>query len=386
MTLKEQYPLSPRKFWKKMLSGVSGQGYGRARSSLFFTLLTLVITGIYTARLFSTLPGLPAEQIANSTPFWIANFTTIMVGGILSLIILWYIGKAFYISAYIRKYFYDADDSFVTIRKGVFSPTEIHVQYQKIQDVYVDQDILDRMMGLYDVHLASATITSGIEAHIDGVEQADAEGLKEFFLGKIKEDTATPLPNNIQADQVSSIDLSASPRFAENISSAAYPISSRWVVLQIVGSIFLAAFLLCIVLVTKVITASDIGNNPIMLELLYTLPFLIVLLVGWGFVYPFLWKATFSFDFASEYIVIRKGVFTRQENHTPYRSIQDVLISQGFTERLLGIATVTIQNAADGGLGWNSVVIPGQPLDKAQHLSEVVRQTLLSKNPSKMGL
>ena len=83
-----------------------------------------------------------------------------------------------YISAYIRRYYYDASEQFLTIQKGVFAPTEIHVPYGKIQDVYVDQDVLDRIMGLYDVHIASATATSGIEAHIDGVDTRVAENLK----------------------------------------------------------------------------------------------------------------------------------------------------------------------------------------------------------------
>jgi membrane protein YdbS with pleckstrin-like domain len=386
MTLQEQYPLSPRKFWKKLLTSGGGRSYGRARSSFFVTLVTLVVMSFYIARLFSTLntlPGMAANQVASSIPFWITNFTAIMIGGIVALIVVWYIVKAFYVSAYIRKYFYDADDSFVTIRKGVFSPTEIHVQYQKIQDVYVDQDILDRMMGLYDVHLASATITSGIEAHIDGVEKIAAEGLKQFFLQKVKEGGVTvPVTQAAQTP----IQDSITPHFAESISSAAYPISGRWVVSQLIGNICLAVFMLLVVWATKAITASDVGGNPVIAMIFFWLPFVLVLLVLWAFVYSLLWKAKFSFDFAEEYIVTQKGIISRQESHTPYRSIQDVLVSQGLLERLFGIATVTIQNAAGGGLGWSSVVIPGQPILKARHLSEVVRQTLLSKSAAKMGV
>jgi putative membrane protein len=287
------------------------------------------------------------------------------------------------VSAYIRKYFYDADDSFVTIRKGVFSPTEIHVQYQKIQDVYVDQDILDRMMGLYDVHLASATITSGIEAHVDGVEQAVAEGLKNFFLQKVKEGgTTVPVTQAAQT----SVQDSGAPYFAEKISSGEYPLSGLWIVSQLMGSISLAVFALLAVWVTKIVTASEVGGNPTIATIFFVLPFVLVFLVLLVFVYSLVWKSTFSFDFAEEYIVIHKGIVARQESHTPYRSIQDVLVSQGFLERLFGIATVTIQNAAGGGSGWSSVVIPGQPLASAQHLSAVVRQTLLSKSAAKTGV
>jgi len=42
-------------------------------------------------------------------------------------------------------------------------------------------------MGLYDVHLSSATVSSGIEAHIDGVEKPAADGLRKIILEKVSE-------------------------------------------------------------------------------------------------------------------------------------------------------------------------------------------------------
>lgn len=149
-TLLTQFPLSPKKFWKKMIE------------KLFpWLLLLIVLFGI------SFFFALNAEK----------DVTYQFIGIIFVIIVIFFlcaVPYGFYVRAYIRRYFYDGNENFLTIRKGVFAPTEIHVQYQKIQDVYVDQDILDRIMGLYDVHIASATVTSGIEAHIDGVEEAAA--------------------------------------------------------------------------------------------------------------------------------------------------------------------------------------------------------------------
>lgn len=51
----------------------------------------------------------------------------------------------------------------------------------------VDQDLLDRIFGLYDVHLSSATISSGFEAHIDGVEKPAADGLRQLLLKAVNE-------------------------------------------------------------------------------------------------------------------------------------------------------------------------------------------------------
>ena len=88
---------------------------------------------------------------------------------------------------YFQVYFYDLTDDFIIIRKRVLTPREITIPYERVQDVYVDQDLVDRIMGLYDVHLSSATISSGMEAHIDGVEKEAADGLRKMILQKVSE-------------------------------------------------------------------------------------------------------------------------------------------------------------------------------------------------------
>lgn len=93
----------------------------------------------------------------------------------------------FYQIWYFQVYFYDLTDDFIIIRKRVITPREITIPYERVQDVYVDQDLLDRIFGLYDVHLSSATISSGIEAHIDGVEKEAAGGLRKLILEKVSE-------------------------------------------------------------------------------------------------------------------------------------------------------------------------------------------------------
>ena len=55
----------------------------------------------------------------------------------------------------------------------------------RLQDVYVDQDILDRIFGLYDVHVSSATIISGNLSHIDGLSKKNSESVKNLILSEI---------------------------------------------------------------------------------------------------------------------------------------------------------------------------------------------------------
>jgi membrane protein YdbS with pleckstrin-like domain len=58
-----------------------------------------------------------------------------------------------------------------------------------LQDVYVDQDILDRIFSLYDVHVSSATIISGNLSHIDGLNKENAQAIKNLILSGIHKES-----------------------------------------------------------------------------------------------------------------------------------------------------------------------------------------------------
>ena len=162
---KEQFPLSSRKIIKKTIS-----------SSVAYMFFLLVITAIGTVVLNSDTSG--------QQPF---NYFGIIMVGFLVLLFLVFILNYFYQRWYFAVYFYDLTPDFIQIKKGCITPREITIPYERIQDVYVDQDLLDRFFGLYDVHLSSATASSGMEAHIDGVEKQSAEGLREILLETVKQ-------------------------------------------------------------------------------------------------------------------------------------------------------------------------------------------------------
>lgn len=88
---------------------------------------------------------------------------------------------------YYEVYFYDLTPDYIVIRKGPITPHEITIPYERVQDIYVDQDIHDRLFGIYDVHLSSATISSGMAAHIDGVEKPAADGLRDLLMKTVNE-------------------------------------------------------------------------------------------------------------------------------------------------------------------------------------------------------
>ena len=134
--------------------------------------------------LFFLVMGASFYQIISE---YLGAYTFPVIGSsILALYIISIIFTYFYEVWYFQTYYYEISEDFIVIRKGVFSTREVTIPFDRIQDVYVDQDILDRMFGLYDVHISSATISSGWLAHIDGVEQTSASGLKEIILQKLQ--------------------------------------------------------------------------------------------------------------------------------------------------------------------------------------------------------
>lgn len=365
-----QFPLSKHKIYKKITGVVPG--------ILFFSLIISVFCGLAIMQL-----SFKGVRVDTTTLVAVYIFS---VSAIAALLLSIY---GLYVRAYIKRYYYDSTD-FITIKKGVFTPAEIHVQYQKIQDVYVDQDILDRLFGIYDVHIASATYASGIEAHIDGVDEHVAEGLKNFILNKIQGvSSVSSVSANVESPAVSA--TPAAINFGEEISSKTFPIDNKWytqVVLSgLVGSMFYAALFIFWFL-NKELRGYSIATGFI-IWLLVSVVFFVAIVIR-----SVIWKSKFYFSFLPQFVMQKTGVIATQEKHLPYKSIQDVMIRQGLLEKILGLSTVIVQNASQSGMSSNrrggrmnsaDVVIPGQPLAKGQMLVEELNKVLARRTDS-MGL
>ncbi len=155
-----QFPLSFKKVWKKTTG-----------SLIASIILIPVIIGI------AWILGFSLDIHSG----WIWIISTGLIIFVLISLLLTFLYQRWYFAVY----FYELTDDFIIIRKGPITPHEITVPYERIQDVYVDQDILDRIYGIYDVHISSATLTSGWFAHIDGVEKPAADGLRQAILSTV---------------------------------------------------------------------------------------------------------------------------------------------------------------------------------------------------------
>lgn len=167
--IQNQFSLSSRKPWKKALS-----------SSLGLFVIAVMITLFVLSKFKGLDEFLTTDETALITTLKVIGI--VLVGAIL-LFFLVYLYELWYM----KSYQYDLTEDYVIIKKGPIAPQEITIPYDRIQDVYLDQDLLDRLFGLYDVHISTATVTSGVRAHIDGVDRKAALGLREIILKKIKE-------------------------------------------------------------------------------------------------------------------------------------------------------------------------------------------------------
>ena len=163
---RDNFPLSTKKIIKKTII-----------SSLNYIIFSFII---FTTIIFN----FNSTDSVNPDLLSFMKLGTFVILGFLFLIILL---NYLYQRWYFAVYFYDLNNDYIVIKKGPITPKEITIPYERIQDVYVDQDLLDRILGIYDVHISSATISSGLEAHIDGVEIESANGLRNLILETIKQ-------------------------------------------------------------------------------------------------------------------------------------------------------------------------------------------------------
>jgi len=369
--LKTQYPLSPKKFKKKMIE----------KAFLF----------IFVSGFLGAMPVIVGISNYDNpmSPLIIAGVITFLVSYLLLMFIY-----GIYVHYYIKTYYYEDNNDFLTIRKGPITPAEIHVQYAKIQDVYVDQDILDRIFGIYDVHISSATYTSGIEAHIDGVDKQSAEALKNLFLYKIKggssDNSSQPISNQDQSNFVEKTPIK-NVNFSKPISSDEYGLGSNWWIGEFVkiaiGSVFYPA------IITLWFTFSGKDNDKIINWNIVSMVWfaVLVLYIIYRIIYLLLWKTHYKYNFGPEYIYIKTGIISISEKNMGYNSIQDVGIRQTLIDRIFGVADLVIENASgatmparrnDQRIAMNGINIEGLSLADAQSVSDELKKVIINKRDS----
>ena len=112
------------------------------------------------------------------------------------IIIIIFILRFFYrfMVAYLFYHLYDYNfgEEEIEITQGIIARSSGIVRYDRIQNVYLDQDLGDRFLGLYNVHFETAGEKSGLASHIDGLNNENANKLIEFLNTKIGNNVQSP--------------------------------------------------------------------------------------------------------------------------------------------------------------------------------------------------
>jgi uncharacterized membrane protein YdbT with pleckstrin-like domain len=191
---------------------------------------------------------------------------------------------------------------------------------------------------------------------------------------------------------------------SELITDQTYPIQSAWTVKLLIKTVILAVFFVPMFIVLLAIsgqlsqTSELVRQNSDTISFTITMVFFLVMSLPRILKYLFLYiqKNNFSYSLQPNFITISQGVFSRQERNIPYSTIQNLYVKQDFWDRVLGICTFSLENAAaqdmtvpryapDLGLYGNQVVFPGLTLDDAEAFKGQIL-TLMKANPASNSL
>lgn len=134
----------------------------------------------------------------------------------LILYIVFFIGLVIYAALRRATFHYFVEDKFLTLKQGILSRQQRHIPYGVIQNIFVKQDIFDRVFGLASLVLENASMGAGSQVEgvtkifgfkvksrekqrvemvgfsgnkvsIPGLKKENAEALKGILLAKMKE-------------------------------------------------------------------------------------------------------------------------------------------------------------------------------------------------------
>ena len=164
INLTEKYPIKKIKILREVIG----------------SMILLILLSIFLLFIIKWNGGFE-ESISNKASDLV--FSSLMVITFFALLIL----DIIYQYLYIVNFKYFTDGKSLTIKKGIISRHEITLPFNRITDLYVDQGIIDRVLGLNDLHFSSPTSTSGSAAHIAGLGKNDCDEVRRIILEYINE-------------------------------------------------------------------------------------------------------------------------------------------------------------------------------------------------------
>jgi len=167
-----------------------------------------------------------------------------------------------------------------------------------------------------------------------------------------------------------------------------YSVEAKWVYKSLI-------IMTVVFVVSALVWASGYYNVYLIFLMVYS-PLQVLLMA--------LRRKKFHYSLGPKFMLLKQGVITRQERNLPYGVIQNVMVKQDILDRMMGIASLSIENAAGGGgavaaqveksrkgvmgvgsyegvgFSGNKVIIPGLLKANAETLKAKILE-LMKKNP-----
>jgi membrane protein YdbS with pleckstrin-like domain len=182
------------------------------------------------------------------------------------------------------------------------------------------------------------------------------------------------------------------------ITDKTYPIETKWIkksaIITAPFFTFFLAFLLggIFSMITDILNSasSQVSYNFKIFIVFFVVGIIIFPPITYG--YLILRRINFNYEFREEFIMFKQGILTKSERTVPYGRIQHIVLSQGPIDRLMRLASLTIETASEGGganlaqayplfgFASNTIRIPGLSYANALKFKESLME-FMKKNP-----
>jgi uncharacterized membrane protein YdbT with pleckstrin-like domain len=138
----------------------------------------------------------------------------------------------------------------------------------------------------------------------------------------------------------------------EIITEKNYPIQKLWILKSILGSLIALIFFIFYFFLGYINKTTNNSKN-----IFSALLILILISTIFRFIVAILKRASFHYAVEEKFLTLKQGILSKQQRDIPYGVIQNLLIKQDLFDRIFGLASLTIENASQGGgaLGaWQS--------------------------------
>lgn len=281
-----------------------------------------------------------------------------------------------------RNTYFSADESGITVEKGVMYKRKLVMPFEKINTVDIGINIFQRIIGT-----CTLKINSGAASETGEVDNADmklyfkledGQRIRDFIL-------ARNIENNHDEAKVCDEDNNCGEAFKAGFGDFfLYGLTQSKLVNLLVSVIGIFSFIIGITGADYFISAAE--NLHIERYVMYLSIFKIIcfLIIGWFVLYiistvfsvavSFIHYFNFTVRRTKDSIAIEYGLINLKKYTLPVRNIHAVITSQSFLQQLLGLCSVTAVSVGYGNEKNETALL--FPLVKMKKLNEILGEYL----------